>query len=167
MACCLKLPERPITTSPMMSSSGTSLRPSCCVRPGDEGAVVVCVDSASGGGILGSRSMSLSRTCLTTSASRRNSASAGVLSSMRAARIRANPFVLGYTMLVNAVVNQSMATHKEVPSPRHHPPNNTALTFKSVITHGSCLIRVCTRDVQLIGLPADALASSPCGVARW
>lgn len=46
-------------------------------------------------GNLGSRSMSLSRTCRTTSASRLTSASIGALSSRRAARMRAKPLVLG------------------------------------------------------------------------
>lgn len=40
IACCLKLLERPMDMSPMISSSGTSFRPSCCVKLGEEGAVV-------------------------------------------------------------------------------------------------------------------------------
>lgn len=100
IACCLKLLERPVDKSTIMSSSATSSMEYCCDMLGDEGAVVVtvpCVDSmVTDEGMMCSRAMSLSRTCFTTSASRRNSDSAGAPSSMRAARIRANVFVFGY-----------------------------------------------------------------------
>ena len=95
IACCLKLLERPWEIS-IMSSSGMPSNDSC-VGPklGEEWEVEMewC---------RGSRSMSLSRVWRTTSASRRTSVSTGVLSSARAARIRANPFVLGCDVLVFA-----------------------------------------------------------------
>lgn len=94
-ACCLKLLDSPMDKSPIMSSSCMSSRESWFVRFGDDNAVA-------GAGISklpvlgrGSRSTSLSRTCLTTSASRRNSVSAGAPSSASAALIRAKVFVLG------------------------------------------------------------------------
>lgn len=92
MACCLKLLERPDEISVMMSSSGIPSKESWVgPRLGDECVVV------KEGFRVSSRSPSLSRVCRTTSASRITSVSTGVLSSARAALIRANPFVLGYT----------------------------------------------------------------------
>jgi hypothetical protein len=98
IACCLKLLERPDDTSAIISSSGMPSNESCVVGPrlGDE-CVVVLVDNE--GCRVSSRSISLSRVWRTTSASRRTSVSTGVLSSARAALIRANPFVLGYLIL--------------------------------------------------------------------
>jgi len=92
MACCLKLLESPVDRSAIISSSGMPSRESC-VGPifGDE-CVVPVVDIE---WCRGSRSISLSRVRRTTSASRRTSVSIGALSSARAARIRANVFVLG------------------------------------------------------------------------
>lgn len=92
-ACCLKLSERP--GSPSMSSSSTSsmLSPG---RFGDSrGALAMSRGAGGAEGTRGSRSVSLSRTCRMTSASRRVSQSTGAPSSARAARIRAKPFVLG------------------------------------------------------------------------
>ena len=78
----------------MISSSGIPPNESCIVGPrlGEEDEVVV-VDKEGFRG--GSRSISLSLVWRTTSASRRTSASMGVLSSARAALMRAKPFVLG------------------------------------------------------------------------
>lgn len=99
MAWSLKLLNlSPFCVSPtIMSSSGISSRESCRPGPvgrrlGDEG-VVVFVDT--GTWWEGCKSESDSSTCRTTSASRRTSVSIGVLSSMSAARTRANPFVFG------------------------------------------------------------------------
>lgn len=92
MACCLKLLDRPDPTSDIISSSGMPSNESCVgPRLGDE-CWVVLVDI---GICRGSMSMSASRVWRTTSASRRTSVSTGALSSARAARIRANPLVLG------------------------------------------------------------------------
>jgi hypothetical protein len=101
MACCLKLLERPEATSTIMSSSGMPSSESCVTGPklGEECAVV---DSE--GCRVGSRSISLSRVRRTTSASRRTSVSMGVLSSARAARMRAKPFVFGYLMSIHELV---------------------------------------------------------------
>jgi hypothetical protein len=95
MACCLKLLESPALASSIISSSNMPPSESCVTGPklGDEWVVVV-VDME--GRRVGSSSISLSRVRRTTSASRRTSVSTGVLSSARAARIRAKPFVLGY-----------------------------------------------------------------------
>lgn len=41
IACCLKLLDNPIVMSPIISSSATSSRGSCCVRLGEDGAVVL------------------------------------------------------------------------------------------------------------------------------
>jgi hypothetical protein len=100
MACCLKLLERPEVASAIISSSAIPSNDSCVVGPrlGEEWAVVV-VDME--GRRVDSRSISLSRVRRTTSASRRTSVSTGVLSSARAARIRAKPFVLGYRIPVS------------------------------------------------------------------
>lgn len=96
IACCLKLLDRPEARSPIMSSSGiSSAAESRFLRLGEDGVLAAAGGSGPDGGQRGSRSMSLSRTCLTTSASLRVSASAGAPSSARAARIRANVFVLG------------------------------------------------------------------------
>lgn len=94
IACCLKLLERPPDISSIISSSGMPPKASCVVGPrlGDE-CVVVVADKE--GYFVGSRSMSLSRVCRTTSASLRTSVSTGVLSSASAARIRAKVLVLG------------------------------------------------------------------------
>lgn len=94
MACCLKLLESPEVASAIISSSGMPSKESCVVGPrlGEE-CVVFVVDTD--GCRVGSKSMSLSRVCRTTSASRRTSVSTGALSSASANRIRANPFVLG------------------------------------------------------------------------
>lgn len=99
IACCLKLLESlsPCGVSPTINiSSGISSRDSCAfdtlgMRLGEE--CVAFVDER----ILreGWRSESDSRTCRTTSASRRNSVSIGAPSSRSAARTRANPFVFG------------------------------------------------------------------------
>jgi hypothetical protein len=95
-ACCLKFPAKPralVVGSIIMMSSLISSRLSCVARLGLD--KVVDGPDCGGGCRGGSRSMSLSRTWRTTSASRRNSDSTGALSSARAARMRANPFVLG------------------------------------------------------------------------
>lgn len=95
MACCLKELDRPDPTSDIISSSGIPSNESCVgPRLGDE-CWVVLVDM---GMCRGSMSMSASRVWRTTSASRRTSVSTGALSSASAARIRANPLVLGYAM---------------------------------------------------------------------
>jgi hypothetical protein len=103
IACCLKLLERPAVASSIISSSTIPPNESCVTGPkfGEEWVVVV-VDME--GRRVGSRSISLSRVRRTTSASRRTSVSIGALSSARAARIRAKPFVLGYIMSVSVVV---------------------------------------------------------------
>lgn len=93
IACCWKLLDRIEFMSAIISSSIAD--ESCVFGPmlGEDGA-----------GIWwwrGSRSVSLSRVCLTTSASRRNSVSIGALSSARAARILAKPLVLGYDTLTS------------------------------------------------------------------
>jgi hypothetical protein len=104
MACCLKLLEMPRSVdgvdeeSAMISSSWMSPSDSCVgTILGEEGP------AAGAGGVLclvGSISISLSRTCRTTSASRRTSVSIGALSSASAARILAKPLVLGYVLSV-------------------------------------------------------------------
>lgn len=104
IACCLKLLDSPLSVdsvdeeSPINSSSGIS-RGSAKAGPtlGEDCAV----DEIGAKGCLVSRSLSLSRTCLTTAASRRTSVSIGALSSARAARMRAKPFVLGYLALAH------------------------------------------------------------------
>lgn len=97
IACCLKLLDSPVDMSAIMSSSGMPSKDSC-VGPkfGEEWFVDIewC---------RGSRSMSLSLVRRTTSASRRTSVSIGVLSSAKAARIRAKVFVLGYLGLAFSV----------------------------------------------------------------
>ncbi len=100
IACALKLLERVVDISVIISSSGIPSNESWVIGPmlGDE-CVVVVVDRDTEGCRNVSKSISLSRVSRTTSASRRTSVSIGVLSSARAALIRANPFVLGYTRL--------------------------------------------------------------------
>jgi hypothetical protein len=99
IACSLKLLESPEEISAMISSSGIPSNESCVVGPrlGEE-CVVVVVDNEEFR--IGSRSISLSLVWRTTSASRRTSVSIGALSSARAARMRAKPFVLGYSISV-------------------------------------------------------------------
>lgn len=92
-ACCLKLLESPMDKSPMMLSSISSSNGKLLVKLGDERALVTDDRSKL---VELSGPTSLSRTCLTTSASRRVSASAGAPSSMSAARIRAKFLDLGY-----------------------------------------------------------------------
>lgn len=89
IACCWKLFEGTFVSS-IIASSGIPSKDSDATGPrfGDEWVVDI-------EGCRGSRSKSLSLVCLTTSASRRTSVSTGALSSANAARIRANPFVLG------------------------------------------------------------------------
>jgi hypothetical protein len=100
IACCLKLLERPVVASDIISSSAMPSNESCVIGPrlGEE-CVVVVVDME--GRRVGSSSISLSRVRRITSASRRTSVSIGALSSARAARIRAKPLVLGYMISVN------------------------------------------------------------------
>ncbi len=99
IACCLKLLERPEVASAIISSSAIPSNESCVMGPrlGEE-CVVVVLDME--GRRVGSRSISLSRVRRITSASRRTSVSIGVLSSARAARIRAKPLVFGYMISV-------------------------------------------------------------------
>ena len=94
MACCLKLFDITEPTSIIKSSSGTPSSESCVLGPrfGEELDVVVIDKEACR---VCSRSISLSRVRRTTSASRRTSVSTGALSSARAARILAKPFVFG------------------------------------------------------------------------
>lgn len=89
--CCLKLLDSPspAAESSIIASSGMSSRLS---RLGLERAVV---PAESRRWVRGSMSMSDSRTCRTTSASRATSASTGADSSAKAARMRAKPFVFG------------------------------------------------------------------------
>lgn len=94
--CCLKLLDKPVDKSLIKSSSGSSIV-SWLAMLGDDSALTACDRSNVLDGGRASWSTSLSRTCLTTSASRRNSASAGAPSSSRAARILANVLVFGYT----------------------------------------------------------------------
>jgi hypothetical protein len=103
IACCLKLLDSPLSVdgvdeeSAIKSSSGMSSRGSA--RAGSMLGEDCAVDEIGAEACLvGSRSISLSRTCLTTAASRRTSVSIGALSSASAARMRAKPFVLGYLM---------------------------------------------------------------------
>lgn len=100
-ACCLKLPERPRPfESTNMASSDISSMESCSGRLGLDCCAVV--------GRAGSRSISLSRTWRTTSASRRNSDSTGVTSSASASLTRAKFFDLGlYQKLDSRVVEMS------------------------------------------------------------
>ena len=112
MACCLKLLESVAVASSIISSSSMPPNASCVTGPklGEEWVVFV-VDIE--GRRLGWRSISLSRVRRTTSASRRNSVSTGALSSARAARIRVNPFVLGY---ITSVYLQDRLTDIAIPA---------------------------------------------------
>lgn len=96
MACCLKLLESPDATSDIISSSGMPSRESCVTGPrlGEEWEVFVVDTEACR---IGSMSISLSRVCRTTSASRRTSVSMGALSSASANLIRVKPLVLGWS----------------------------------------------------------------------
>ena len=92
--CCLKLLDKPVDKSRIRSSSGSSMV-SWLAMLGDDSALTACDRSKTFVAGRASCSTSLSRTCLTTSASRRNSASAGAPSSSSAARIRAKVLVFG------------------------------------------------------------------------
>jgi len=114
--------------SSIISSSNMPPSESCVTGPklGDEWVVVV-VDME--GRRVGSSSISLSRVRRTTSASRRTSVSTGVLSSARAARIRAKPFVLGYMTSVylhNKWIDWSEYQH--ISPPGNWSTNDPSLT---------------------------------------
>jgi hypothetical protein len=123
MACCLKLLESPDDISAIMSSSGMPSNESCVVGPMFGEECVVDNEACR----VGSRSMSLSRVCRTTSASCRTSVSTGVLSSARAARIRAKPFVLGYTILALYIIKFCRAAYQHIAPPGHCSTNDPPL----------------------------------------
>ena len=124
MACCLKLLERIDDSSTIISSSGMPPKESCVIGPRlGEDCVVVVADIE--GCRVGSRSMSLSRVRRTTSASRRNSVSTGALSSARAARIRAKPFVFGFSLLALLERRIRVCTHKHVAPPSYWPADDS------------------------------------------
>ena len=145
-ACFLKLLDKPVSI--IISSSAMSSSPSRAVFKVGEVGVAVGAPGISRGGadptvapapavavalagvMRGDRSMSLSRTWRITSASRCTSASMGVLSSARAARIRAKPLVLGFVELVTLVIeNSKVLTYEKIASSSDHPLNHTSLAF--------------------------------------
>lgn len=102
--CCLKLLDSPVDRSRIRSSSGSSIV-SWLTMLGEDRALTAWDRSNALVAGRVSCSTSLSRTCLTTSASRRNSVSAGALSSSSAARMRAKVFVFGCSRLASVQID--------------------------------------------------------------